>query len=76
MLCLDSDGSDGPTDAAGGLVDDVSAATMASAGCDVGAALTSHESYEALARAGDLVFMGPTDTNVNDLKIGLRGVSG
>ena len=76
VLCLDSDGSDGPTDAAGGLVDDVSAATMASSGCDVGAALTSHESYEALARAGDLVFMGPTDTNVNDLKIGLRGVGG
>jgi glycerate 2-kinase len=73
VVCLDSDGSDGPTDAAGGLVDDATAAALAAAGSDGVAALAGHDACDALARAGDLVFTGPTDTNVNDLKIALRG---
>jgi glycerate 2-kinase len=73
VACLDSDGSDGPTDAAGGLVDDTTAAALAAAGGDGAAALAGHDAYDTLTRAGDLLFTGPTDTNVNDLKIALRG---
>ena len=70
VLCIDSDGSDGPTDAAGGLVDDGSAARH---GAVFRAALASHATYQALAEAGDLVISGPTGTNVNDLKVALHG---
>ena len=73
ILCLDSDGSDGPTDAAGGLVDDLSAAAAASRRVDAPAALAGHTSYAALAALDDLVFTGATGTNVNDLKIALKG---
>jgi glycerate 2-kinase len=71
-LCLDSDGDDGPTDAAGGLVDDLTAPAAAAAGLDIVAALAAHAAYEALSSVGDLVLFGPTGTNVNDLKVALR----
>ena len=71
VLCLDSDGIDGPGHAAGGLVDDLSAAALAAAGVDPQAALAAHASGTALEAAGDRVFTGPTGTNVNDLKLGL-----
>ena len=73
ILCLDSDGTDGPGHAAGGLVDDLSAAALAAAQMDPPAALAAHASGTALEAAGDRVFTGPTGTNVNDLKIGLVG---
>ncbi len=73
LLCLDSDGTDGPTDAAGGLVDDLSARAAREGGVDLDAALARHASHDALLALGDLVVTGPTGTNVNDLKIGLRG---
>lgn len=72
ILCLDSDGSDGPTDAAGGLVDDLSMRAAAARGVDVELALAGHRSYAALAALDDLAVTGPTGTNVNDLKIGLK----
>jgi glycerate-2-kinase len=75
VACLDSDGGDGPTDAAGGLVDDLTAAAVLAAGLDAEAALVAHEAYNALSSAGDLIFMGATGTNVNDLKVALRGGS-
>ncbi len=71
LLYLDSDGSDGPTEAAGALVDDTTGAALAAAGVDPLAALAGHVSGAALAATGDLAFTGPTGTNVNDLKIGL-----
>ena len=71
LLCLDSDGSDGPTEAAGALVDDTTGAALAAAGVDARAALAAHASGAALEATGDLAFTGPTGTNVNDLKIGL-----
>jgi glycerate 2-kinase len=81
VLCIDSDGTDGPTEAAGGLVDDLTApgglahgeagAAQAAAG-RIGAALADHAALDALLGIGDLIITGPTDTNVNDLKIGLR----
>lgn len=70
-LCLDSDGSDGPTDAAGGLIDDLTITAATERGVGVSAALAQHTSYPALAALDDLVITGATDTNVNDLKIGL-----
>ena len=72
LLCMDSDGTDGPTDAAGGLVDDLSAGAAREGGVDLEAALARHASYAALRALGDLVVTGPTGTNVNDLKIALR----
>lgn len=73
VLCLDTDGTDGPTDAAGGLVDDLTAAEAGERDIDVCAALAAHTSRAALAALDDLIVTGPTGTNVNDLKIALRG---
>ncbi|HUK77992.1 MAG TPA: DUF4147 domain-containing protein [Thermoleophilia bacterium] len=72
VVCLDSDGSDGPTDAAGGVVDDLTAPAAAAAGLDLPAALAGHAAYDTLAALGDLVVTGPTGTNVNDLNVALR----
>ena len=72
VLCLDSDGTDGPTDAAGGLVDDMTVAAARAGGCDLAGALARHEALATLAALGDLVVTGPTGTNVNDLKIALN----
>jgi glycerate-2-kinase len=73
VLCLDSDGSDGPTDAAGGLVDDLTAGAARAAGIALPAALAAHRSGPALQALDDLVVTGQTGTNVNDLRIVLRG---
>lgn len=72
VVCLDSDGTDGPTDAAGGVVDDLTAPAAAAAGIDLAGALAGHTAHDALAALGDLVVTGPTGTNVNDLKVALR----
>ena len=67
IVALATDGSDGPTDAAGGFADSGSARRMREAGVDPRAALGANDSHDALARAGDLIVTGPTNTNVNDL---------
>ena len=64
-----TDGRDGPTDAAGGLVDDGTLARIATAGLDVGACLADNDSYRALDASGDLLMTGGTGTNVADLQI-------
>lgn len=64
-----SDGTDGPTDAAGGFADGGSCRRMREAGIDPAAALANNDSYAALAAAGDLFTTGPTGTNVNDLTL-------
>jgi glycerate 2-kinase len=74
-LCLDSDGSDGPTDAAGGIVDDLTVAELTAQGVDPSTALAGHATYDLLADSGDLVVTGPTGTNVNDLRLVLTGRS-
>ena len=75
VLCLDSDGTDGPTDAAGGLADDLTAERAQAAGVDPDEALRRHAARDCLAALGDLVVSGPTGTNVNDLKIALRAAA-
>jgi glycerate 2-kinase len=71
ILSIGTDGIDGPTDAAGGWVDDASAARAGRRGVDLRAALAHHAAYDALRRLGSLVRTGPTGTNVMDVHVGL-----
>ncbi len=64
-----TDGRDGPTDAAGGVVDGGSCARMREAGIDPQAHLADNDSYAALKASGDLLMTGATGTNVADLQI-------
>jgi hydroxypyruvate reductase/glycerate 2-kinase len=64
---LDTDGSDGGTEAAGAIVDGHTVVRAARTGVDLEAALADHRSGEALAALGDRIVTGPTQTNVNDL---------
>ena len=64
-----SDGTDGPTDAAGGIVDGFTAAEMHRRGVSPERALENNDSYHALRAADALFFTGPTGTNVNDLSL-------
>lgn len=68
-----TDGRDGPTDAAGGMVDAGSKARMIAAGVDPQALLSNNDAYVALEASGDLVITGGTGTNVADVMIFLRG---
>ncbi len=71
VLSLATDGRDGPTDAAGGIVDASTAGAIRAAGIEPGEALARHDSHRALAAAGALVTTGPTGTNVNDVMVAL-----
>ncbi len=71
VLCAGTDGTDGPTDAAGALVDGATAARIRGAGLDPRAHLLAHDAYPALDAAGDLLRTGPTRTNVRDLMIAM-----
>lgn len=73
LISVGSDGTDGPTDAAGGYVDGNTLAALTKQGIDYGFALKNHDSYHALEKADGLVITGPTGTNVNDIVIGLIG---
>ncbi len=64
-----SDGRDGPTDVAGGLVDGGSINQMLSAGLSPKDLLVNHGSYHALEASGDLLLTGATGTNVADAQI-------
>ena len=68
-LCLGTDGNDGPTDAAGGLIDGYTVARGEARGMDARSYLADNNSYEFLKAVGDLVVTGPTRTNVNDLAL-------
>lgn len=68
-----TDGRDGPTDAAGGLVDPETLSRAAAAGVDVPALLQNNDSYAALQASGDLIMTGGTGTNVADLQILILG---
>ena len=65
---LDSDGTDGPTDIAGGIVDNQTYARSNDLGMDLFAALAGHNVTPVLKKLGDEIETGATGTNVNDLK--------
>ena len=67
LLAVGTDGSDGPTDAAGAFVDEGTVARGTRAGVDAAAALAANDSYAFFTREGGLVRTGPTGTNVMDL---------
>lgn len=64
-----SDGTDGPTDAAGGIADGKTAFEIQKAGLNPVDELENNNSYHALKAADSLIFTGPTGTNVNDLTL-------
>jgi len=69
VLAMDTDGTDGPTDAAGGLVDSYTVNLIKREDVDMEEYLKKHNAYEALKRAGALLITGPTRTNVNSIII-------
>ena len=66
VFSVGSDGTDGPTDAAGGYVDGESAGRFLKKGIDIEQVLGDNDSYHALEAVGGLIATGPTGTNVND----------
>ena len=72
VLAASTDGSDGPTDAAGAVVDGMTWERALAAGFDPHAALNSHDAYQLLRATGDLLITGPTRTNVMDLALAWR----
>ncbi|HTU65099.1 MAG TPA: DUF4147 domain-containing protein [Steroidobacteraceae bacterium] len=72
ILAAGTDGTDGPTDDAGGMIDAGTIERAELGGIDVDKALRDCDSGAALEAAGDLVHTGPTGTNVGDVLIGLR----
>jgi glycerate 2-kinase len=66
---LDTDGTDGPTDMAGGLVDGQTASRAKAVGLDLYECLAKHDATPALQRLEDVIETGATGTNVNDLKL-------
>lgn len=71
LISVGSDGTDGPTDAAGGYVDGETLRELKEKGVDLSAYLADNDAYHALKAVGNLIFTGPTGTNVNDVVIGL-----
>ena len=74
LLSIGSDGTDGPTDAAGGYVTGNTCAALKKQGLSAEAFLADNDTYHALEAVGGLIKTGPTGTNVNDLVIGLISV--
>ena len=67
IFSVGSDGTDGPTDSAGGICDHTTAQKIAKSQKTAKEYLKNNDSYTALGYASDLIFTGPTGTNVNDL---------
>lgn len=71
VFSVGSDGTDGPTDAAGGYVDGDTLAALTDAGMDVFSVLRDNDAYHALKAVSGLIVTGPTGTNVNDVAVAL-----
>lgn len=73
VFSIGSDGTDGPTDAAGGYSDGRTAAVLRSKGIDIFDVLKDNDAYNALKETDGLIITGPTGTNVNDVAVLLIG---
>lgn len=71
VISVGSDGTDGPTDAAGGYADGDTTGELTCAGWSVSGALLRNDAYHALQSVGGLIITGPTGTNVNDVAVAL-----
>ena len=71
VFSVGSDGTDGPTDAAGGYADGDTCGELAAQGVKISAVLQDNDAYNALLKTGGLIFTGPTGTNVNDVAVAL-----
>jgi len=73
MFSVGSDGTDGPTDAAGGVVTGETYNALLEKGIAIDRVLRDNDAYTALNQVDGLIFTGPTGTNVNDLSCLLIG---
>jgi len=73
VAAFGTDGTDGPTDAAGAIVDGETAARARSLGLNAASALADNDAYPYFQHLGDLLLTGPTRTNVNDIYLALVG---
>ena len=73
VFSVGSDGTDGPTDAAGGYVDGDTASALAAKGWNVFDTLQNNDAYHALQTVNGLIITGATGTNVNDVAVALVG---
>lgn len=71
VFCIGSDGTDGPTDAAGGIVDGSTAEKLRQIDVSIFDVLKNNDSYHALELCEGLIKTGATGTNVNDLAVAL-----
>ena len=69
VFSVGSDGTDGPTDAAGGYVDTTTKEVLAKEGVDIYQVLQQNDAYHALQKSGGLIMTGATGTNVNDVAV-------
>ena len=69
LFSLGSDGTDGPTDAAGGMVDGKTVERLKQKGIDIAQTLRNNDSYHALKAVEGLIITGATGTNVNDVTV-------
>ncbi len=67
VFSVGSDGTDGPTDAAGGIVDGLTVRKLHNLGIDIHNVLERNDAYSSLKQVDGLIFTGPTGTNVNDI---------
>ena len=73
VFSVGSDGTDGPTDAAGGITDGETARKLETQGILINDVLANNDAYHALEKADGLIITGPTGTNVNDFCCALIG---
>ena len=71
VFSVGSDGTDGPTDAAGGYVDYQTAEALETLGIHIPDVLQKNDAYHALQAVNGLIITGPTGTNVNDVSVAL-----
>ncbi len=71
VISVGSDGTDGPTDAAGGYSDGDTFDALKDAGLELYRVLQENDAYNALKAVDGLIITGPTGTNVNDIAVGL-----